>query len=157
MRPGGARLRAGYDGIIMTASFDLDRFVAAQAQIYNTALGEIRRGAKRSHWMWFIFPQIAGLGSSEMARRYAIASLDEARAYLAHPVLGARLRDCVAALQDLTGTSAEAVFGGIDALKLRSSLTLFVEAGGGRLFTAALDRWFGGEADAATLARLAPR
>ncbi len=157
MRPGGARLRAGYDGIIMTASFDLDRFVAAQAQIYDTALGEIRRGAKRSHWMWFIFPQIAGLGSSEMARRYAIASLDEARAYLAHPVLGARLRDCVAALQDLTGTSAEAVFGGIDALKLRSSLTLFVEAGGGGLFTAALDRWFGGEADAATLARLGPR
>ncbi|CAM3070825.1 DUF1810 domain-containing protein [Sphingomonas zeae] len=157
MHPGGARLRAGYDSPIMTAPFDLDRFVAAQAQIFDTAFGEIRRGAKRSHWMWFIFPQIAGLGSSEMARRYAIGSLDEARAYLAHPVLGARLRDCVAALQDLTGTSAEAVFGGIDALKLRSSLTLFAQAGGGGLFIAAIDRWFNGEADPATLARLGPR
>ncbi len=157
LHPGGARLRAGYDSPIMTAPFDLDRFVAAQAQIFDTAFGEIRRGAKRSHWMWFIFPQIAGLGSSEMARRYAIGSLDEARAYLAHPVLGARLRDCVAALQDLTGTSAEAVFGGIDALKLRSSLTLFAQAGGGGLFIAAIDRWFNGEADPATLARLGPR
>jgi uncharacterized protein (DUF1810 family) len=136
----------------MTANFDLARFVAAQASIYETALAEIRRGTKRGHWMWFIFPQITGLGSNDMAKRYAIASLDEARAYLAHPLLGARLRDCVGALQDLTGTTAAAVFGTTDAVKLRSSLTLFAEAGGGALYLAALDRWFNGEADAETLA-----
>lgn len=138
----------------MSAEFDLDRFVTAQADTYEAALAEIRRGAKRGHWMWYIFPQIAGLGSSDMARHYAIASLDEARAYLAHPLLGSRLRECVGALQDLTGTTATAVFGGIDAAKLRSSLTLFAEAGGGPLFAAALDRWFDGEADPATLARI---
>jgi uncharacterized protein (DUF1810 family) len=134
--------------------FDLARFVAAQRDSYDLALGEIRRGAKRSHWMWFIFPQIARLGHSAMATRYAIGGLDEARAYLAHPVLGARLRTCVAALQDLPETTAEHVFGAIDAVKLRSSLTLFAEAGGGVLFEAALARWFGGERDPATLARL---
>lgn len=138
----------------MTDPYDLDRFVAAQAGSYQTALGEIRRGAKRSHWMWYIFPQIAGLGRSDMARRYAIRSLDEAEAYLAHPVLGARLRACVGALQDLTGGSANAIFGAIDATKLRSSLTLFNEAGGGALFAAALERWFGGEPDQATLDRI---
>jgi len=132
-------------------AYDLDRFVIAQSGSYETALGEIRRGAKRTHWMWYIFPQIAGLGSSAMARRYAIGSLDEARAYLAHPVLGARLRECVAALQDLTGTTAETVFGEIDAIKLRSSLTLFIEAGAGALFGAAFERWFDGERDPATL------
>lgn len=140
----------------MTASFDLERFVDAQASVYEMALAEIRRGAKRTHWMWFIFPQIRGLGRSEMAQRFAIASLNEARAYLDHPLLGARLRDCVGALQDLTGTSAQAVFGSVDAMKLRSSLTLFAQAGGGGLFTAALDRWFDGEADAATLASTRP-
>jgi len=138
----------------MDDPFDLKRFVTAQDASYDAALGEIRRGAKRSHWMWYIFPQIAGLGTSAMAVRYAIRSLDEARAYLAHPMLGARLRDCVAALQDLTGTTAEKVFGGIDAIKLRSSLTLFEAAGGGALFGAAIDRWFDGERDDATLARL---
>src|SRR3546814_3568626 len=101
--------------------------------------------------MWFIFPQIAGLGHSAMAQRYAIQSLDEAKAYLDHPLLGSRLRTCVSALQDLTGMTAEAVFGGIDAIKLRSSLTLFDAAGGGPLFAAALDRWFRGEKDDATL------
>lgn len=135
----------------MSDPFDLDRFVGAQAMSYETALAEIRRGAKRSHWMWYVFPQIAGLGSSPTARHFAIASLDEARAYLAHPVLGPRLHECVAALQDLTGTTAEAVFGSVDAMKLRSSLTLFVEAGGGALFAAALKRWFDSEADSATL------
>lgn len=130
--------------------FGLQRFIEAQATSYDTALAEIRRGAKRSHWMWFIFPQVAGLGSSAMAQRYAIGSLDEARAYLAHPVLGARMQACVAALQDLTGTTAEGVFGGIDAVKLRSSLTLFVKAGSGPLLEAALTRWFG-EPDQATL------
>lgn len=135
----------------MTDPFNLDRFLAAQVDAYETALSEIRRGAKRSHWMWFIFPQIAGLGSSPMAQRYAISSLDEARAYLAHPVLGPRLRTCVEALQDRTDATAEAVFGQVDAMKLRSSLTLFREAGGGALFAAALDRWFGGDPDPATL------
>lgn len=140
----------------MTDRFDLDRFVSAQNDIYDVALAEIRRGAKRSHWMWFIFPQIAGLGRSAMAQRYAIRSIDEARAFLEHPILGARLRACVAALQDLTGMSADAIFGQIDAMKLRSSLTLFAAAAQGeRLFEAALDRWFAGQPDKATLERLA--
>lgn len=130
--------------------FDLARFVAAQAQSYETALAEIRRGAKRSHWMWFVFPQIAGLGASAMARRYAIVSLAEAQAYLGHAILGPRLVACVAALQDLGTSDAESVFGGIDAIKLRSSLTLFAQAGGGALFQAALTRWFG-TPDRATL------
>lgn len=124
--------------------FELQRFIDVQATSYDMALTEIRRVAKRSHWMWFIFPQVAGLGSSAMAQRYAIGSLDEARAYLAHPMLGARLQACVAALQNLTGTTAEAVFGSIDAVKLRSSLTLFVKACGGPLLGAALTRWVGG-------------
>ena len=135
--------------------FGLVRFVAAQDGVHEIALAEIRRGAKRSHWMWFVFPQIAGLGHSVMAQRYAIASLAEARAYLAHPLLGERLRTCVAALQALRTTSAEAVFGGIDAMKLRSSLTLFEAAGGGPDFADALDRWFGAARDPATLARIA--
>jgi uncharacterized protein (DUF1810 family) len=135
----------------MTDRYGLDRFVDAQAGSYDTALAEIRRGAKRSHWMWYIFPQLAGLGSSAMAQRYAIRSIEEAQAYLAHPVLGGRLREIVGALQDLTGTTAEAVFGGVDAMKLKSSLTLFAEAGGGPLFTAALERWFEGWKDDATL------
>jgi uncharacterized protein (DUF1810 family) len=138
----------------MSDPYDLGRFVAAQADSYATALAEVRRGAKRSHWMWFIFPQIAGLGSSAMARHYAIRSLDEARAYLAHPLLGARLREIVGALEDLPNPSPEAVFGGIDAVKLRSSLTLFEAAGGGATFSEALDRWFGGHRDVATVARL---
>jgi uncharacterized protein (DUF1810 family) len=137
----------------MQHSLDLDRFVNAQADVYETALAEISRGAKRTHWMWFIFPQLAGLGRSEMARRYAIGSVEEARAYLAHPVLGGRLRAGVAALQGLSGTSAERVFGAVDAMKLRSSLTLFEAAGGGVLFSEALERWFGGR-DLRTLALL---
>lgn len=138
----------------MSDPYDLDRFVAAQDGSYDTALAEIRRGAKRSHWMWYIFPQIAGLGRSAMAQRYAIASLAEAQAYLDHPLLGARLRESVSALQDLTSGTAESVFGEIDAIKLRSSLTLFEAAGAGPLFAAALDRWFGGTRDPATLAIL---
>lgn len=135
----------------MTDSFHLNRFSDAQNSIYETALGEIRRGAKRNHWMWFIFPQLAGLGSSEMAQRYGIVSLDEARAYLAHPILGERLRECTTALQDLTTAKADAIFGEVDAMKLRSSLTLFVHAGGGPLFDAALARWFGGRKDEETV------
>ncbi len=128
----------------MPDPFNLERFVRAQQTTYAGALAEISRGAKQGHWMWYVFPQIAGLGRSDMARLYAISSIDEARAYLAHPLLGARLRQCVEALDELAATSAEQVFGGIDALKLRSSLTLFAKAGGGSLFEAALQRWFGG-------------
>lgn len=131
--------------------------MTAQADSCEAALSEIRRGAKRSHWMWYIFPQMVGLGSSPMAQLYAIGSLDEARAYLTHPVLGRRLRTCVEALQDLTEVTADDVFGEVDAMKLQSSLTLFREASGGPLFSAALDRWFGGVADPTTLELLQGR
>jgi uncharacterized protein (DUF1810 family) len=137
----------------MTA--DLDRFVEAQRGIYEGVLAELRRGRKTSHWMWFIFPQIAGLGRSEMSRAYAIASLDEARAYLAHPVLGVRLRACAAALLSVRGRTAEEILGSIDATKLRSSMTLFHRAAPDEpAFAAVLDRYFDGTADAATDARL---
>jgi len=135
----------------MNDPFDLARFAEAQKGVYRSARAEIAQGRKRGHWMWFIFPQFAGLGRSEMARRYAIGTVEEARAYLAHPVLGKRLRDCVTALQDLPTGTADDIFGHIDALKLRSCLTLFIAAGGGPLFDAALMRWFGGEADENTL------
>ena len=132
-------------------AFDLARFVKAQAGIYEQALAEIRSGRKRSHWMWFIFPQLAGLGHSPMAQRYAIGSIAEARAYLADPVLGTRYRECVASLQALPATTAERVFGGIDAIKLKSSLTLFDEANHEPLFSEAIGRWFEGQRDEATL------
>ncbi|MDO9370860.1 MAG: DUF1810 domain-containing protein [Sphingopyxis sp.] len=139
----------------MAGTHDLSRFVEAQEGIYAAALAEIGRGKKRSHWMWFIFPQLAGLGRSATAQLYAIRSADEARAYLAHPVLGPRYRECVAAVQDLAASDPVAVFGSIDAVKLRSSLTLFEAVNGHPLFGAALDRWFGGERDARTLDLLA--
>lgn len=139
----------------MNNEFDLERFVQAQDPVYATVLAELRTGHKHSHWMWFIFPQLAGLGRSEMAQRYAIASSDEAAAYLAHPVLGARLRECagiVAARDDL---SAEALFGHPDDLKFRSSMTLFADvAPDEEVFQACIDRYFDGEPDDATLARL---
>lgn len=125
-----------------TQPYDLQRFISAQEGIHLEAIAEIRRGRKRTHWMWFIFPQIAGLGKSEIAKHYAIGSIDEAKAYLDDPILGARLRETVSALQDLEDVSAIEVFGEIDALKLRSSLTLFSMAGGGPLFDAAIIRWF---------------
>jgi uncharacterized protein (DUF1810 family) len=135
-----------------TDPFDLQRFAVAQEAVFASALSELTRGRKTSHWMWFIFPQTAGLGSSEMSRRFAIRSIEEAAAYLAHPLLGVRYRECVAALQDLTGTTAEVVFGTVDAAKLRSSLTLFAEAvPDDPLLAAALRRWFGGEKDECTL------
>ncbi|QJU59263.1 DUF1810 domain-containing protein [Sphingomonas sp. AP4-R1] len=137
----------------MSDTFDLDRYVVAQKSVYPEVLAEIRAGRKRTHWMWFIFPQIAGLGSSEMARHYAIASLEEARAYLIHPLLGPRLIECVGALQGLATADAASVFGPIDAMKLRSSLSLFTAAGGPPIFQAALVRWFG-TPDPATLERL---
>jgi uncharacterized protein (DUF1810 family) len=133
---------------------DLERFVAAQDGVYAQALAELRRGAKRSHWMWFIFPQIAGLGQSAMARTYAIASADEARGYLAHPVLGPRLIEATGAVTAAAG-SAEAILGGIDAVKLRSSMTVFAAvADDPTPYRAALERFFGGEDDTATLGLL---
>jgi len=137
--------------------YNLARFVAAQTGTHATALAEIRRGRKSTHWMWFIFPQIAGLGRSHMAQLYAIASLDEARAYLAHPTLGPFFRECVATLQDLPTTTAIHVFGDIDAIKLWSSLTLFSEASQQPLFDAALTRWFDGKKDRLTLEQIAAR
>ena len=131
----------------------LARFVDAQRGSYPTALAELRAGAKRSHWMWFVFPQIAGLGHSAMARHYAIADRAEARAYLAHPLLGARLRESVDALLPHRGGDIGAILGGIDAMKLRSSMTLFEAAsdGGEPVFAAILDAFYAGERDPATL------
>lgn len=139
----------------MSDPFALERFVDAQSSTYATALAEIRRGAKRSHWMWFVFPQLAGLGLSPTARHYAIRSIDEARAYLDHELLGRRYVESVAALQDLATSDPVAVFGGIDAMKLKSSLTVFEAASSAQLFDAALTRWFGGDRDARTLALIA--
>lgn len=133
------------------AAASLERFVEAQAPVYATALAEIRRGAKRSHWMWFIFPQLAALGRSETARFFGIISADEALAYLDHPVLGPRYLECVAALQDLATSDSVAVFGEVDAKKLASSLTLFEAVKPGALLGAALIRWFGGARDPQTL------
>jgi len=134
----------------MTVDATLARFVDAQANSYAIALSEIRAGAKRSHWMWFIFPQLRGLGLSPTAHYYGIASIEEARAYLDHPTLGPRYRECVEALQQLGTSDPIAVFGTIDAMKLRSSLTLFEAATPSPLFAEALDRWFSGERDPAT-------
>jgi uncharacterized protein (DUF1810 family) len=141
--------------VTLADDLSLERFVEAQEPIYATALAEIRRGAKRSHWMWFIFPQLAGLGRSETARFFGIRSLAEAQAYLDHPVLGRRYIECVGGLQDLGISNPVAVFGAVDAMKLRSSLTLFEAAGPTPLFAAALDRWFGGERDPSTLQLIA--
>jgi uncharacterized protein (DUF1810 family) len=134
---------------------DLSRFVMAQQGVYPEALAELRRGRKQSHWMWFVFPQIAGLGHSAMAQRYAIADLAEARAYLAHPILGARLRECTGAMLAHAGTSPRAILGDIDAVKLRSSMSLFEAAAADEaLFGACLDAFFDGVRDAATLGLL---
>lgn len=132
----------------------LSRFVDAQSHSYETALAELKSGRKRSHWMWFIFPQLAGLGRSATARFYGIADLDEARAYLAHPVLGPRLVECARAVLAHEGQSAEAILGCVDALKLRSSATLFREAGGEPEFQQVLDRFYGGKPCPITLEAL---
>jgi uncharacterized protein (DUF1810 family) len=139
-----------------TDPFGLDRFVDAQGGgTYERALAELRRGRKTSHWMWFVFPQVAGLGFSATAQRYSISSLEEARAYLRHPVLGPRLRECAAVVAASESGTAEAVFGGIDAMKLKSSMTLFQRADPSEpAFRAVLDRFFGGAADQETLVRL---
>lgn len=130
----------------------LQRFVRAQSGVYDTALKEIRNGDKRSHWMWFIFPQLRGLGKSEMATFYGIADLNEAIMYLAHPVLGTRLIECCEAVLSNKEKSAYEIFGGIDAKKLRSSMTLFLVASDGNpVFKAVLDRFYDGKKDGATL------
>ncbi len=137
--------------------YDLQRFVAAQdaAGTYDRAAAELRGGRKTSHWMWFIFPQIAGLGYSLASRTYAITSLEEARAYLAHPVLGARLIKCATILTQVPGRSAEQVLGEVDALKLRSCITLFMHAAPDEpVFRQVLDRYFDGVPDPATEQRI---
>ncbi len=134
----------------------LARFVAAQSGVYDLALAELRAGAKRTHWMWFVLPQLRGLGNSMMADRYGLKGVDEARAYLHHPVLGARLRECIGALLVHSGQqSAAEVMGVVDAIKLHSCLTLFEAAGGGPLFGSALDAFYGGERDRRTLTMVA--
>ena len=138
------------------APFDLDRFVAAQEPVIATVYEELRCGQKRSHWMWFVFPQLAGLGSSPMARRFALRSLDEAKAYLAHPTLGARLRECCALVVDLPGRRITDILGSPDDLKFRSCLTLFRRAAPeDAVFQQGLERFYGGEPDQRTVDALA--
>jgi uncharacterized protein (DUF1810 family) len=147
---------------MVRSAFDLERFIDAQASVYDAARAELAAGRKQSHWMWFVFPQIQGLGSSPTAKRFAITGLDEAIAYLNHPVLGARLRECAGLVHALEGKSVSEIFGYPDDLKFHSSMTLFAETakknptanGDDHVFEDALGKYFGGEADRATLVRL---
>jgi uncharacterized protein (DUF1810 family) len=135
--------------------FDQQRFVDAQAPVYEQVLRELRAGRKQSHWMWFVFPQIAGLGYSPMAVRYAISDREEAAAYDAHPVLGARLRECTALVNQVEGRTAHQIFGSPDDLKFRSCMTLFsLCAADARVFQDALDTYFNGAGDTLTIDRL---
>jgi uncharacterized protein (DUF1810 family) len=141
--------------------YDLQRFVEAQAGVYEQACAELRAGRKRSHWMWFVFPQIRGLGSSPMAVRFAISGREEARAYLEHPLLGSRLRECAGIVVGVKGRTVEEIFGYPDDLKFHSSMTLFAKAAEGsegsegeRVFGVALEKYFGGEMDRGTLERV---
>jgi uncharacterized protein (DUF1810 family) len=135
--------------------YDLQRFVDAQDPVYDDVCSELRDGHKRSHWMWFVFPQIQGLGHSSIARKFAISSIDEAKAYLQHPVLGPRLRECTALVNNIQGKNIEEVFGYPDHLKFRSSMTLFSQAAPDMpAFAQALRKYFGGENDALTIERL---
>jgi uncharacterized protein (DUF1810 family) len=152
-------------GVAEGDRFILERFVEAQAGVYEQVCAELRAGQKRSHWMWFVFPQIRGLGSSEMAVRYAISGREEARAYLEHAVLGPRLQECVGIVVEVQGKTVEEIFGYPDDLKFHSSLTLFAEAAAlfaavegpwERVFREALRKYFGGKKDQATLERLGP-
>jgi uncharacterized protein (DUF1810 family) len=139
----------------MDDPYNLRRFVDAQQAVYETVCRELRQGRKESHWMWFIFPQIKGLGQSEMARKFAISSRDEAKAYLAHPVLGPRLRECTRIVADLEGKSVEDIFGYPDDRKFRSSMTLFAQtAKDNEIFRRCLEKYFQGEPDRLTLAAL---
>ena len=135
----------------MTDPFDLDRFVRAQNPVFRDVQGELTRGRKRSHWMWFVFPQIAGLGFSAMSQRYAISSRAEAKAYLAHPVLGPRLVECTRLVLAVEGRTINAILGAPDDAKFRSSMTLFSAVSDEPIFGEALARYFAGERDAATL------
>ena len=132
-------------------SYNLGRFLVAQEPVFSEVCAELGAGHKESHWMWFIFPQLRGLGSSAMAERYAIGSLAEARAYLAHPVLGERLRSCTQLVNRIERRTAQEIFGYPDYLKFRSSMTLFTQAAGGQPFSEALAKYFGGEGDPRTL------
>ena len=139
----------------MNDPFNLQRFVGAQSPVYEQVLRELRAGRKTSHWMWFVFPQIEGLGYSPMAQRYAIRGRAEAEAYAAHPVLGPRLRECTTLVNAVEGKTANQVFGSPDDLKFRSCMTLFRYcAPDWQVFQAALDKYFGGAGDTLTLARL---
>jgi uncharacterized protein (DUF1810 family) len=134
---------------------DLERFVEAQDPVYEAVRRELGAGRKESHWMWFVFPQVAGLGQSATSIGFAIASLDEARAYLAHPVLGPRLRECATLVLETEGRTARQIFGPVDELKFRSSMTLFARAAPDEeLFPRCLDKYFAGQHDPATLARI---
>jgi uncharacterized protein (DUF1810 family) len=140
----------------MADPFDLQRFVDAQQRVYPQVCQELRAGRKESHWMWFVFPQIAGLGHSATSIHFAIASLDRARAYLAHPILGPRLRECVRLTLAIDGRTAREIFGPVDEMKLRSSLTLFANAASDEpLFAEGLEKFFSGAPDPATLEKLA--
>lgn len=134
---------------------NLDRFVEAQAPVYTRALAELTAGRKQSHWMWFVFPQLSGLGRSPMAQHYALHSREEARSYLAHPLLGARLKECTRAVLGVTGKTAHEIFDTPDDLKFHSSMTLFAHAAPDeQLFHAALEKYFGGVEDPLTLQKL---
>ena len=136
--------------------YNLQRFVEAQNPVYQRVVTELREGRKRTHWMWFIFPQIRGLGESEIAQRFSIASLYEAEAYFEHPILGPRLRECTELVNAIQGCSIEGVFGHPDHLKFRSSMTLFAQAAPGeKIFNEALDKYFAGSPDEFTISRLA--
>lgn len=143
------------DEIKAEDNYDLERFVAAQEGVFDTVLAELRAGSKQSHWMWFIFPQISGLGSSPMARRYAICSIEEAEAYLNHPLLGQRLMECCRILLSLDQANAEEIFGFPDEMKLRSCLTLFEQVSAKpNVFADLLAKYFDGNPDPKTLERL---
>ena len=135
--------------------YNLNRFVMAQDPVIDRVRGELKRGRKESHWMWFVFPQIAGLGRSDMARHYAISSIEEAEAYLAHDLLGARLLDCTRLVNAIEGRTVGQIFGAPDDMKFHSSMTLFARLPKTRPdFAAALDQYFGGVEDSSTLALL---
>ena len=158
-RAGFAALRSrpasGGAAVIARDPFELQRFLEAQDGVYERVCAELRAGCKRSHWMWFVFPQLEGLGTSPMAQRYAIRSLGEARAYLAHPVLGPRLRACTRLVNAVRGATIDAILGHPDDLKFRSSMTLFARATAENAeFLEALRRYFGGAGDPLTLTRL---
>ena len=139
----------------MTDRFNLDRFLEAQDAVFENVRSELREGRKRTHWMWFIFPQIAGLGHSPMSKTFAISSLPEAEAYLKHPVLGPRLRECTQLVNAVEGRSISQIFGDPDDIKFRSSMTLFAHASGeNQVFLDALKKYFGGQSDATTLERI---